>query len=372
LVEIEALNYKNEAFNGRKYFHLANNYGEIRKLELLELAQEHQTECDPLYNFKTNALLAKIHIENTSFDKAIISLKRNDSYCKILNDVEVRRHHYQLYQTYYHYSGQEAKAHFYEKEIFTIEKTQNDLKRKGELKDLVANELSESNRELNKKNTTLIIALSTIVALLALILVLMWRLIQNRKKLKQTNLHLNQLFQIISHDIQSPLSYAISLVQKENSSKNSILNVLQDLRDKTNSILTWASKNSQKQNIKEQKFEVNKVLYQELEHFESILDQKNIEVIITGSCEIKSDPSLLAIILRNALDNAIKYSPTYNDIIILLKNTSAEIVNEIDSDLPSGTQKGLLLIESIAGSIGVKVFVTATTQTYSLKLLFRD
>jgi hypothetical protein len=367
---IEEIEFSVPAYNGRKNFHLANNYKREKRLALLNKAQKLVSHCDPLYRFKLNALLAYIQIKAGDYDLALVTLHQNDAYIKVLNDLEVSRHQYQLFQTCYHYQGKGAQAQFYEKKISEIEAVQQDLKRKDELKDLISNELTKSNNILHKTNNILIISLIVTSFLLIIIILLIWSTVKTQRSLKATNRQLHQLFQVVSHDIQSPLSTAISISNDKNTSSKELQNELLDIREKTNSILTWASQNLEGIEPQKQSVHLNQLIQTEIDYFDTTLTQKQLLIQVLGEVRILTDPNLFAIVIRNGLDNAIKYAPEKTQIEIQLNKNKLEIKNKINPSISCGTQKGYILIENIAKELNIKAESIQQNNSYLLRLTF--
>ena len=372
-IDLEQLNqvkWKNRIARGRLSYHLAyNNRNRLQVDDFLEV-QQQVASCDPLYKFKAIVLEVDHRLRKQINDTILTLLNTNESYCRVLNDQEVWRHLYQLYERYYHLSGQESKRLLYAEKIQGIQERFNYLDRRDEFRDKINNQLTSFNKKLEERNMFLLILVVALCFLVLIVLLLIWRLYKQRTQLKATNSQLNQLFQIIAHDIQSPLSYTISLSNQEGINKSEIGESLLDLRDMTNSILTWASKNLEGIKFRKQTVDILAIIRTELEHYDHTINSKNLKLFLNGEAECITDPSLMAIIIRNVLDNAIKYSPNEGEIKVDLSNNEVKVKNNVDVKATSGTQQGMILIQSIAKSIGLKIETKSTGSMFELKLRF--
>lgn len=188
------------------------------------------------------------------------------------------------------------------------------------------NELLNSQRELHKNKL-----------LIEKLLVDKERL---NKSLVESNHLKNQLLCVIGHDLRTPLGHIISYLQlvssvliQDNvdtelrqlsqsivSSSKQALKVLEDL-------VVWSKSNENSIELQCSTFYLDEVIDKVIELEQLSLKAKNIELRrIHTTCKVAiwSDPNILAIIIRNILANAIKFS---------YENEVVEIKSRIDSGL---------------------------------------
>lgn len=198
------------------------------------------------------------------------------------------------------------------------------------------NDLKE---KVNKTQEIVIIAALLGLLILCLLLFYVYKL---TKKEKQTNLLLSKkkaalermnllnqkIFTVISHDFKEPmLSLEVLLKSnfsdttesgKFNKNKELISNKLGQANMIMNNLLNWAKSELQIIPNKDNFSDVFKVAQNTILQLQPLLDNKNITVknIIPAQNKTTISDDLLMIILRNLLNNAIKYSYEDNDIII--------------------------------------------------------
>lgn len=214
-------------------------------------------------------------------------------------------------------------------------------------------------RELEEKNLLILVTLAFL--LLALTFIVLLR--QNRRKvnrynelLKQRNqdifekqktlnkqskiLHeknndlqkLNQskdrLFSILAHDLKQPFNQILSVIEllEHDLSKNKDeLELIEALKksvsqtsDIVNNLLIWGKAQFAGVSSKKEKINVSTALKKEILQFSVVLDKKSIgiNIEVDRGLHIKFDRDHLAIIFRNLLHNAYKFSPQGSEISV--------------------------------------------------------
>jgi two-component system sensor histidine kinase/response regulator len=151
---------------------------------------------------------------------------------------------------------------------------------------------------------------------------------QKTALLKVLNEEKNKLFSIISHDLRAPLSnvqsYLELLTEVEISKEESLdikRNLLQSTRytlDLVNNILSWSQ--SQMSGLKFQitSLVAHEVLMPQLLLFTNIASNKKIkvEIFIDHDIVIAANEGMLQVIVRNLINNAIKFTSPGGRIII--------------------------------------------------------
>lgn len=237
---------------------------------------------------------------------------------------------------------------------------------------------------------------------LAIISLLLYFIYRNREKLnKQLNLQkaelqtLNnqlsvanetkaKLFGIISHDFRSPVSRLAQLMQlqkehpeilneqtkqkHEASIKKATESVLETMED----LLLWSKSQMQQFTPNNTPVNISEVVLKELDFLHSAMEEKNILLNnqLTSNYIQTTDENFIGVIIRNLLQNAIKYSDVNTAILItadknqlhiinIAANANAETLNAQlnNKQISSKTSGlGLQIISDLAAQLKLQVF----------------
>lgn len=262
------------------------------------------------------------------------------------------------------------------------------------------NEIAD-NQLLKKENQVLSIGgVFFLVLFLTILLasVLIFRQNQSKKKLliqlQEANQIKDKMFAIIAHDLRSPIS-AFGIVarqldyflKKKDTQKLEavIQNIAQtgkNLAHLLDNLLDWALSQKQEIGLDKQKIDLAKTFAHLYESYEEIARFSNIRLLVDLPENIKvfTDENMLKAILRNLLNNALKYTPTggqieigaykeHNEILLFVKDTgkgmSAEKVAQLfDKKLKKpekgfrgekGTGLGLLLVDEFVQFLHARI-----------------
>ncbi|MEH6407550.1 MAG: tetratricopeptide repeat-containing sensor histidine kinase, partial [Leeuwenhoekiella sp.] len=145
---------------------------------------------------------------------------------------------------------------------------------------------------------------------------------ENNKNLEKIDAQKNNLFSIVAHDVKSPLSVIITMVDllKENIesfSKKELLMLTTELSVQTKGIyrlldgvLAWARSQLDGYKFDSHPVEVREVIDVILESKLNRIKEKNIslEINVDPGHTIVSDSHVVEVVLRNFVDNAIKFT----------------------------------------------------------------
>ncbi|MCP5464998.1 MAG: PAS domain S-box protein [Deltaproteobacteria bacterium] len=140
----------------------------------------------------------------------------------------------------------------------------------------------------------------------------------------------NRLFSIISHDLRSPFSSIIGYTQLleedcENMERGEVKKYASRIHASADrllrlveNLLQWARSQTGHIRFEEQELNVNEIINKNLEIFNKVAEQKNIQIIATMKTEQKilGDPDMMDAIFRNLFSNAIKFSSSEGTIEI--------------------------------------------------------
>jgi tetratricopeptide (TPR) repeat protein len=209
--------------------------------------------------------------------------------------------------------------------------------------DLLAQDLSS---QKNKLLLTLIFGIIVTMLLIGIIL-LMQKLWKHNKKLTESDQYKNQILNVMGHDIRTPLVTQLTIMQEVFENKaavstnmmNSIYNLSLSIFKISDNVYNWVKL------IKRSNFDQNSVtqinfeFFLVLEQYQPILNIKKINIVhnisLDNPINVKGDRIGIQAIIRNLIDNSMKYSPNSGtiDIGLLCINNKAilEIKNDVDA-----------------------------------------
>lgn len=171
---------------------------------------------------------------------------------------------------------------------------------------------------------------------------------ESEQELRRLNAAKNKFFSIIAHDLKNPLhnvmgySYLLSkdydnFSEKErkkfaadiNQSTNNIFRLLQNL-------LEWAKTQTGALNFSPMEIEFKRILENSFSVLRPLAQQKSIEVkfSLTDDLKLYADPQMIETVLRNLINNAIKFTPENGSIEISAQSAGDYVrVNITDSGI---------------------------------------
>lgn len=181
-----------------------------------------------------------------------------------------------------------------------------------------------------------------IVLILLIILIYLYRIkTKQHKVINSQNQQLavlnrtkNYLFSVISHDLRSPVNALVKqqrkltdeivkkdLVQAEQTSRSSGT-VVEGLHHLLNNILHWSLEQNDQLLFNKREHRLSPIIEQVILDFEGLAITKNIELStnIEQDIAVCVDKESLKIILRNIVDNGIKYTESGGQITILARS----------------------------------------------------
>lgn len=207
--------------------------------------------------------------------------------------------------------------------------------------------LNKDNELLNVRNQNYIIA-ATGIGLIALITLGFFfnirrknqQINQQKSQLEQLNTTKDQLFSIISHDLRRPALAFRGISEKvnylvrrkdfnrlhkfgEGLEKSAFsLNALLD------NLLNWALTQRNVLTLKPQLVNISRVLEEVFDLLHPFAKEKNIDLKVDLPSTIQAfvDPNALVMIIRNLLDNAIKFTPSRGQIMLSGKAKTKDLM----------------------------------------------
>ena len=154
--------------------------------------------------------------------------------------------------------------------------------------------------------------------------------IQNAN-LEQLNQKKDKLFSIIAHDLQSPLNSIITTLHliaeydlKEEEKKmlgDELLTLTKNTSNMLSNLLTWSKMQMDGRGVRLSSVHVYDVIERVLSIQKIVADKKSISIVsrIDPSVFVTADNNMLELIMRNLINNAIKFTPTGGHVTISLQ-----------------------------------------------------
>jgi|GEM_PF-928557 len=162
---------------------------------------------------------------------------------------------------------------------------------------------------------------------------------QTNHQLAQVNQVKNKLFSIIAHDLRGPigsLNQVLKLLKEDRLSIDDFKNILNTLQtqsenteDLVENLLFWARNQMEGIQPKPKEINLENITLEVFELYRATAAQKDIDLHLqsTSLIQVYADPEMLKLVIRNLINNAIKYSHKDSQIIVKLENDmSADMV----------------------------------------------
>lgn len=166
---------------------------------------------------------------------------------------------------------------------------------------------------------------------------------KSEQELRLLNISKNKFFSIIAHDLKNPLHTILGysyLLNKDydrfkederrkfafdiHQSTNNIFRLLQNL-------LEWSRSQTGNLNFSPAVVEYQRILDNSLSVLRSLADQKNIKIKTGNDPELKlfADPLMIETVMRNLINNAIKFTPEGGQIEVSAKEVDGQVLISI-------------------------------------------
>ncbi len=171
---------------------------------------------------------------------------------------------------------------------------------------------------------------------------------RDKKNLEKINIQKNNLFSIVAHDVKSPLGAIMTSINmlKDNISDFSEqeLNLLtselsrqtEGLYDLLDNVLTWAKSQMEGYKFNRKSYSAFKLCQELIAAEKQAISKKQLEFIneIPSDFEVCADAQVLEVVLRNFINNAIKFTPPGGTVKVEAeKNDIESRISVIDNGL---------------------------------------
>ncbi|MFN7312850.1 MAG: ATP-binding protein [Bacteroidota bacterium] len=360
-----AISFKLDPWIGITSGNLGSVYQKTGKhdeaIELLLIDKSKSTQAG-IYTSAINALfeLVSIHLQRNQYDKVKIYLEEADSLSKL---VDKKEHIEFLNQFKIKYATRLAQIHagvgdlsvakqYYEEVIerLTASEKNHILEKQASQRlryRIEDNMIKLAELEVRERNFWYIIILVGLLLLSFLVLAIIQVRYNNRlkekgqkiqqqaEKLERLNVEKNKLFSVVAHDIKSPLSNLQDVLELYQGQiideamflkyKDDINYSLAGLSGTLENLLNWASVGI-KEGIRVNLTKVypDDVVQDLIKQTQAQIQSKELYIRYHNHYQgsVMADYNLLLVVLRNFLNNAIKFSPKGKPIEITIEETA--------------------------------------------------
>ena len=161
---------------------------------------------------------------------------------------------------------------------------------------------------------------------------------QKNDELKKLNATKDKFFSIIAHDLRSPIASMMAFIEiitkDKNLSEEMMMRLLITQKEMTRNtynllenLLNWAVHNMKNDMFEPRIIEINELVNEALLTVEFSAKQKGINIIteFTEKHQAYADTSMINLIIRNLLTNAIKYTPKGGIVKIDIEDNTNEL-----------------------------------------------
>ena len=150
-------------------------------------------------------------------------------------------------------------------------------------------------------------------------------------KLEQLNQKKDKLFSIIAHDLQSPLNSIITTLHliaeydlEEEEKKmlgDELLTLTKNTSNLLTNLLTWSKLQMDGKGVRLSSENVHEAVERVLSIQRMLADKKSVSIIshVDPAIHITADHNMLELVIRNLINNAIKFTPTGGQVSIGLQ-----------------------------------------------------
>ncbi len=232
--------------------------------------------------------------------------------------------------------------------------------------------------------------------------------ITREHELERLNENKNRILSILSHDLRSPLNSLRGVLDlaagnglnlhEENDILKRISQQVFQMTELLDTTLQWSKSNFAGINPDHQLVDVKDIVGRYLELYDETIRDKHIciENAVQSAFGIWSDPEIIAIILRNLISNAIKYTPKSGSIrigdmlnggsyMLTVENSGKGISRERIDQLKSGTYTsepgshnekglglGLKLCQQLLDRIGGHLQIEGSSSSASFRIVLNN
>lgn len=285
---------------------------------------------------------------------------------QVAEGIHSPEHLVEIYDLYYHYfkgKGDCKQAlNAYELSRANHEKCLNNNRTNQCMEIRIEHEMARHRREMEVleyrnnlqhiRQRHIMIIFVVLILIIIILLILSWRVSQLRhrrnKVLYEMNQTKNKFFSIIAHDLKNPSialnntlkAFMNSIDTLDRSTRNkyseAIIQASDAQLDLLYSLLNWARLETGRIDFKPVYCDVLAIVQQVHKQLQSALDNKQIRLMVEHgrqTCAM-ADPNMIAVVLRNLISNAIKFSYSGSTIRVVFESLGDDLkISVIDTGI---------------------------------------
>lgn len=160
---------------------------------------------------------------------------------------------------------------------------------------------------------------------------------ERTRKLSKANAEKDKLFSIIAHDLRSPFNSLVSILELNDNDMldfEELKMLLQETRKNVdqihltvNNLLYWAKGQMDMPGSNPENFDLEAMAERLILVYQPLSMSKKVKLVtsVSGSCNVFADVNEINLVLRNLIDNAIKFSPQDSVIRIVMKQQAGKV-----------------------------------------------
>ncbi|MEQ9303210.1 MAG: tetratricopeptide repeat protein, partial [Marinoscillum sp.] len=288
---------------------------------------------------------------------------------KMQRENEILRQRLELYEKEEKIQAQDSINQSLYSSLSKAEMERNLLERDNELAAIKSENQELENDKLKEQESQLRIVLIITVLSVIVILGLIWigqqRTRKQNEKLAVINASLegrtnelaianhtkDRIFSVISHDLRSPITslqgffMAIDEFDIPSDLKAALGNVESQLTNSAtllDNLLVWSRSQLETEEPSIQEFKPSELVDHNVRLLQQMANTKEIELqnVISPEDTIKSDPQMVSIVVRNLIQNAIKFTPRGGKVNVeLVRNGQASYLKVVDTGVGMNSDK---------------------------------
>lgn len=327
--------------------------------------------------------LANLYYEQMLDDQAIPYFQKAYELTKLIKDFQLRSFAALNMSVVEENRNDFEKSLEYRKEYDTWKDSLNDQQKVWEIAQVEKRHAArEKQREIHllevensvksKERNTVLIGAGLLLAILLLLIYFYRQKVKNnhlifsqKERLDELNSFKNRLFSIVSHDLRSSVNglrvstdkLRTITAQRDDIELKKLIDTQGAIANSTfgllDNLLNWALLQSDQIYFHFEKIKLDKVVEQVTHSFQPLLDQKGItlKTAVPNGSKAMADLDSFKIVLRNVLDNAIKFSPEGSEISIEHEESSHACQIRVHDQGPGMTEEQLEIVQEQSAKV---------------------